>query len=277
MKYLHDLIYWIEERERIRLHRENRDPKPWSRDTILNQYRFCNVHREDDTVTKWIRYNWVLPNYDSPTLPFAMCVARMVNYTGTLRDLGYPHEWNPKHFIATLEARKIVGLKNWTSAYMITGGYSPGGEPKEVIIARVLDAAYKHLQDSPIVKGDTLEVAASKIKTPGIGTFLTAQIIADLKHTPFLVDATDWLTWCAPGPGSTMGLNFLHEREPKKAIPQSQFIIEVNELREIVDEQINVFLDAQNMQNCLCEFHKYVRAKYLGHRLKSKYIPGAND
>jgi hypothetical protein len=156
---------------------------------------------------------------------------------------------------------------------MITGGYSEGGEAKEVIIARVLTNLYSRLKDNPIVKGDSLESADRKLTTPGIGTFLRGQILADLKmgYMP-LEFAKDWDTWCAVGPGSTAGLNYLHNRNPC-ILPANVFIKEVNELRPIIERATGISLCAQNTQNCLCEFSKFVRTKYYGGKPKSQYRP----
>ena len=205
MKYLDDLFYWVGERERIRIAKDRGQQRPWTSDPVLQQYRFCNVHRDDDKVTQWIHNNWMWINAHSSKLPFAMAVARMVNLPETLEQLGFPDKWDPEHFIATIDRIKREGKKAWTSAYMITGGYSAGGEAKEVIIARVLGALSEQLHVTPIRQGDTLELAAAKLRVPGIGTFLSAQIVADLKHVEPLSEAKDWITWCAPGPVGCCG------------------------------------------------------------------------
>lgn len=272
MKYLDDLMYWVGERERIRHKKEAGEKRPWTADPILDTYRFCNVERERDKVTVWIHQNWLRPNSHSPNLAFAMAVARMVNLPETLDRIGFPHAWLPVTFIDTIEHIKKEGKKAWTSAYMITGGYSEGGETKEVIIARVLSTLHSKLKHDPVREGDTLEVAANKLRSPGIGTFLSAQIVADLKFSPLLERAKDWNYWCAPGPGSTMGLNFLHDRPPTTTLSEKQFMKEVNEVKALL-AHAGVHLCAQNTQNCLCEFSKYVRAKHLGKRLKSTYVP----
>ena len=49
------LFYWVAERERIRVRKESGQPFPWTDDPILATYRFCNVRREDDRVTIWVR------------------------------------------------------------------------------------------------------------------------------------------------------------------------------------------------------------------------------
>ena len=52
MTPLNRLVYFITEREAIRLKKEAGEPKPWTSDPILQQYRFCNVRRMDDKVSK---------------------------------------------------------------------------------------------------------------------------------------------------------------------------------------------------------------------------------
>ena len=275
--YINDLVHWIVEREQVRIRKECDKPKPWSQDPILQTTRFCNVRREDDKVTKWLRKNWFDPHALHPNLAFSACLARVVNWPATLEQLGFPLTWSPKEFIETMGRLSANGSqKIWGGAYMVTGGYSAGGETKQVIMARVLDNAYAncaeltHMRQSGFLH--TLEEAYDFVQqTPGLGSFLAAQVIADLKYTPLLLGTPDWVTFCAPGPGSTMGLNFLAGRPPTKSIPQKQFVQEVNDLRTwLADNQI-ADLTAHDTQNCLCEFSKYVRIKYKGGRAKTRY------
>ena len=271
VKYLDDLLYWVNERDRMRI-RKNEGALPYSQDPIMTETRWCNVRREDDRVTIWIHDNWLSRNVYPDTMAFAMCVARMVNWPDTLDELGFPYTWDPAHFVKTLSDRKLRGDKVWTSAYMVTGGFSAGGESKEVIIARVLDGAHSRLTNpkTRITSDDTLESAWGKIQTPGIGSFLAAQVVADLKHVHPLLHAKDWNYWCAVGPGSTKGLNFLHDRPQEHVINQKDFVKEVSEVRELLRHS-GWALDAQNVQNCLCEFHKFIKIKYHGGRAKSRY------
>lgn len=271
MNHLEDLYHWVDERERIRIKKDVvRQSPPWTDDPIMASNRFCNVRREDDKVTRWIHKNWLLPHIKDESVQFAMCVARLVNHPETLEELGYPDDWQDDRFIKVIQQRSERGLKSWTSAYMITGGYSAGGEPKGVIIARVLTTAHNGLRAHPIVVGDSLDNAALKIRHPGIGSFLVGQIIADLKWATVLRYAVDWHSWCAVGPGSSAGLNYLHGRPPLTSLSQAKFQREVGEVRALLYAR-EYDLDAQNVQNCLCEFSKYVRVKYYGGHAKSSY------
>jgi hypothetical protein len=103
------LLCWIEEREAIRLRREAGEPPPWTADPILATWSFCNVHREDDRVTRWIAEHWRKPHADDPDLWFAMAVARFVNWPGTLAELGWPVPWDAEAFVATMTGRMQRG------------------------------------------------------------------------------------------------------------------------------------------------------------------------
>lgn len=270
--YIADLLHWIHERERVRIKKEQQDwGPPYTTDPIIQTTRFCNVHREDDKVTKWLRRNWYEPHESSPNLAFSACLARVVNWPTTLGVLGFPTDWSSARFISQMTDLSGGGSnKIWGGAYMVTGGYSAGGETKQVIMARVLDEAF--LNTKAINSNDTLQEAFNVVQqTPGLGTFLAAQVVADLKYTPLLSESPDWQTFCAPGPGSTMGLNFLHSRPPTKGISEKQFSQEVNSLSDWLRANHGIDLTAHDTQNCLCEFSKYVRIKYFGGRAKTGY------
>jgi hypothetical protein len=274
--YIGDLIHWIRERENVRKVKEELDGvKPYSLDPIFQTTRFCNVHREDDKVTRWLKVNWRDPNSEHPNLAFSMCLARIVNWPSTLAVLGFPFKWSKDQFITTMTDLSGGGSKKiWGGAYMVTGGYSAGGETKQVIMGRVLDEAYTATRVWLDDGERTLKECFSYVSSAkGLGTFLAAQVVADLKYTPLLEKAPDWVTFCAPGPGSTMGLNFLQGRPPTKGISEKQFSLEVNDLRVWLEAEIGVVLTAHDTQNCLCEFSKYVRIKYFGGRAKTGY-PG---
>ena len=257
------LKFWIEERENIRRAKDRGDSKPWTDDPILQSYRFCNVHREDDTVTKWIRNNWRLPYADHPNMVGAMAMARLVNWPDTLDELGFPEKWDRDRFIRIIEARRKTGKKSWTGAYMVTAEMGEGAPPKEVSVAKTLDWFF---EDEPWDLDSCQHAWFEFQEAPRVGSFISAQIVADLKHTPVLSAASDKDTFCAPGPGSINGLNWLTGTPMMQSWRQDCFERVVNQLRKEV-EHVEP-MDAQDMQNCLCEIFKYQRgssrSKYNG-------------
>jgi len=269
--YEDDLYYWIREREAMRIRREEEGkPPPWTTDHIMRTTRFCNIRREDDKVTRWIKKNWRDPYRHHENLAFSMCLARVINWPPTLEHIGFPLMWSHDQFVQQINHFSLISPKVWTGAYMVTGGFSKGGETKQEIMARVLDDCYYRCRS--IKKGMLLSEACKIIhEAKGLGTFLSAQVIADLKYTPLLDYADDWWTFCAPGPGSMMGLNFLHERDPSKNIHPPKFTKEVNDIRLLIERNTGYALTAHDTQNCLCEFSKYVRIKYHKGRAKAQY------
>jgi hypothetical protein len=268
---LQTLCYWIRERELIRIRREQGNLKPWTADPILQKYRFCNVHREDDRVTRWIRQNWS-GWVEHPHYTLGMAIARFFNWPDTLAEIGFPVLWDPKITLAKIRAREARKEKVWSSAYIVSTNGVQMSKPM-YIINYVLDpiakAAYRPTE------GTTLEQASLVILNfYGVSNFLSGQIVADLKNTPGhpLGKAQDLATWCTSGPGSIRGLNRLMQRRINHPISEREFRVRVNLLREHVREWIDV--DAQDMQNCLCEVDKYIRTRNGEGRPRQNYPGG---
>lgn len=74
---------FLEERQKIYLAKEAGKPRPWTKDPVLRDYFFCNVYREQDTVTKWIAENWRNRKAAPGIIIFNMVAARSL--TGHLR------------------------------------------------------------------------------------------------------------------------------------------------------------------------------------------------
>jgi hypothetical protein len=85
----------------------------------------------------------------------------------------------------------------------------------------------------PPLAGDTLAVAHRKLsELEHFGSFMAAQVVADLKYTPMLRRASDWHNWAASGPGSIRGLNLVRGRFPLDATwDAGAFIAELDCLR----------------------------------------------
>ena len=77
-------VYWIEERERIRrVKEEDKQEPPWTRDPILQEFKFCQVYREDDRTTRWFREHIREPLRNKPEVLMATVIFRFFNLIET--------------------------------------------------------------------------------------------------------------------------------------------------------------------------------------------------
>lgn len=272
------LVYWIRERQSIYTKRQQGKPKPWTKDPILQSYRFCNVYREQDTVTRWIAKNWRDPYGDiDQDAWFAMVVARLINWPETLERIGYPVPWNQKLFRAVVHQRQERGEKAFSGAYIVsTNGRAM--DKADYLAQHVLTPLWLA---RPMLRprlGDTLaSYHARMTKCNGMGSFMAAQVVADLKYVSPLCAATDWYSWAASGPGSRRGLNRVLGRPVQAPWKEADWLKELRklhlEIMPTLDRAKLQTLHAQDLQNCLCEFDKYMRTLNGEGRPRSTY-PG---
>jgi hypothetical protein len=270
---LNEIVEFATERDHIRFLKDSGLPKPWTKNPLLQQYSFTNVHREDDKQSRLIAKGWRTPHAKDPDLWFAMFVARLVNWWPTLQEMKFPVPWDPEDFASVIQAQRDAGEKAFSGAYiinqMIKGG--TGMSKGEYLAKFVLDPLWKARETCRPRKGDTLEAVCERwTQFKGVGGFIAAQVIADVKYTRVLLDAPDWLTWAASGPGSRRGLNLALGRERDTSWEEGAWLAALQDLRTQFNSRVGEDLQvhAQDMQNVLCEFSKYKRGssrtKYPG-------------
>jgi hypothetical protein len=266
-----DLTKFILERENIRLKKEAGKPRPWTKDEILHTYRFCNVHREDDKVTRWIAKNWREPYSDFVDLWFAMVFARLFNLPSTLQHFSPLRllRWDVEDVCSVLEALREKG-PIFNGAYIVsTNGYKM--DKVEYLVNRVLTPLWVARRRLRPTRDDTLaSYHARLIEFDGLGSFMAGQVVADLKYIDPLYQAPDWWTWAASGPGSRRGLNRVCEHAVDEPWREPQWLMALTQLRAQVG---GTALHAQDLQNCLCEFDKYERVRLGEGRPKQVYKP----
>jgi hypothetical protein len=263
----------------VRAKKEKGLPKPWTKDEILQTYRFCNVFREDDKVTRWLFENYY-PKVVEGGYPvwFAAAVARNINLPGTLEKLPFPFPWDKKRTAFEKEMRRLGKEgKIFNSAYMIsTHGSS---EDKPAYYCALFSVLWKDVLKITIEQ-TLAELHENLCTYKGVGSFMAAQVVADAKHFPYFKHAPDHTTFAASGPGSRRGLNRLLGRSLNESWKEKEWYEDLCELRFHVLRDVGLprlkQLDAQNIQNCLCEFDKYERARLGQGRPKSLY-PGKGD
>jgi hypothetical protein len=238
---------------------------PYSADPIFQTVRFCNVHREDDKVTKWIREYW--NKGSDPAWKFVL--GRMINLPESLgaliADCAPNDIQSMKH---RLKMRRDGGHKIFTSAYTI----STCGKKMDKLdyVFNVIEDVRK--QEDWLVS-DTLAMTHEQlICIDGLGSFLSAQVLADMKNTTGhpLESAPDWWSFVASGPGSIKGLEAYFGERVTHTTFGKFFDACRREVYPLIPEYIPK-ISNQDFQNCLCEFSKYMRVKLTNGHVRNRY------
>lgn len=299
-EHVERFFWWINERHWIYLQKDAGDPWPWTDDPILQTYKFTNVFRELDTGTVWYRENWREPFAHHPKLFFNTCLYRQFNYWPTAEFLGFiehdgdelvqdPNEerwwsiWYPEHIENALRERKQSGMRVFTGAHMLTGTLG-GPEKKDKVwqvVWRVLDHIWHNEELYIPQPGDTLEKAYKRLlPAPGFGPFLSYEVITDLRHTRYLEDASDIMTWANPGPGAVRGIHRLFgfplvRGYHAKMIKGVDYVQHMRELLVMSPDYLEDHvpdLEMRDIEHSLCEFDKYERTRTGHGRPRSKYV-----
>jgi hypothetical protein len=249
------------ERERIRLKKEAGLPREqWTVDPILSTYRFCNVRRNDDRVTRELRAMAPLNCEDSW---FWWVAARLLNKPETM-SVVYPciTPFKPEGLRKTLNRLKEKG-PIFNGAYIVsTNGIAM--DKVDYIIDRVLTPLWRARARLRPKATDTLDTYHKTLcQYQGLGSFMAAQVIADLKYEKPLNKANDWLWWAASGPGSRRGLGRVMHDDYKHTYNETTWRMEFHHLWAEVNKTLRWKepLTGQDVQNCLCEFDKMERAR----------------
>lgn len=269
-------VKWIVERENIRRNRAMGKPAPWTKSELMANTRWCNVRRMDDKVSVWLLENF----YNNRRLvPSEMAVgaslARLINRTETL-ELLYPKGYDGFHYKnlhVKLSQMAKAKQQIFTGVYIINGG--GGGVSKwEAVLGNLRDM-WNNISDEEIDTTSMQQTHYNLMQYRGLGSFIAGQVVADLRH---IVKGTwaDKDMWAPQGPGSTRGLAYVLNVQPKEIKPSTwleAFHVYTTALRN--DARLKAIfadrkLEAHDLQNCLCETSKMARL-LAGGRSKNRY------
>lgn len=280
------LMYYMKEREAIRLKKEGGEKWPWTGDKILQTYKFTNVKRAHDRTTKAFVAHYKKHydpdhNHGDEVLLYNCGVARYFGTVDYQRNLGWMKKHDKGRLVKTAQAMFKRGEQVFTGAYMITNAQRFG--PKEKVVADFLRGLWASRRDiiQEIEKTNTWEGGYNEMsKLPGFkGTgFMTKEVLQDflLVTTLPIYDAEDWTPM---GPGARRGMNRLMGRKAEYRQPEAAFIGEVQDLwKQLKDWWKDTYPKAENLtahdvQFCLCEFDKYERTRLKQGRPRSTYKP----
>ena len=258
-----EFLYFVEERYKVFLLKEAGAPRPWTKDLVLNQYRFTNLFREDDATSRFI-FNWVKPVLDNEGLLLSNLIyARLCNKISTMEITGLILEnFDANKFIKTIDLlgggktkAKVNVNAVWKGPYQVAGIFTKLGYPyREHLIAHHIPKTVSNIV-----------LAINSVKSNNLSDYLKemngvwgyqnntvfTQVLLDLTHLkPEIIN---------PSVNVPMGSGV----EPLVIALGIPYIDLVHKAANIWNathpERQMYFKDAEHS---LCEFRKYICWKY---------------
>ena len=282
------VLWFVWEREAIRIARENDYPAPWTEDTVLQKYRFTNIRRRDDRVSQWMLKEYYSQFRNGDDFWFAAAVARLINWPPTLKYLlsrgAIPRkveDFKASYFAECLDSAPQVGGKIYGAAYMLYPGHETGRKKSSFVANIVLTELAERVNRVRFIAtvNSIAEVVKELSYVYGLSTFMAGQVAADLTYIPGQLDkAKDLYTYAPIGPGSQRGLNYLHRLPLNHEWEQSDFnraLMDIN--RRIASDLDITDLTLHDVQSIAgCEFSKYCRTVLNDGKPRNLYKPETN-
>lgn len=318
-----ELVQMVKDRYRIHKRKDVQGkPKPWTKNPIMQQYKFTNVRREHDRQSKYLIDSIV----NNPELTLEDKIVncfmfRAWNNWSTLRDFGFPYSaqeiYHPKlkdqirDIFVQLDANE-PDRRWWSSAYNQGGTkcawkfadadqsdrlYKFGDDKKlsddewpdyEPIIAlRPFHVGVwigrQNIVEKILKAKDQQECFEVIRSVRGFAYFLAYQVFVDLtyiKEFPFSENE-----FTVAGPGCRKGLDLLFI--DRTGLTYEECLFWLRDSWETLCGDLQIPWDADklfsdlpeydrcmnvmSLENCFCEFSKYMRAKTGQGKPKVKY------
>ena len=279
-------LFWtfICERQRV-WHRRKLEglPPPWTQDEILQRERFTNIYRELDPGTQYVITHVLEADAPKPDKIFNTMLYRLIGRAETHATLGFQYlaTFDPAQLQAGLQhIRDVEGKPPFTAAYMVSAYNSMGSRDKTVNVSRLFDRLHKNFSTvyAQIEQSRSpADIHAILAAQDGFGNFLSYQVLVDLLYPLKRYDGRPLLPfthddWASAGPGAMRGVRMLLAEGVRPDYLDVMRWLRWNQRSEFARLGLDFpFLRAANgaemeislanIQNCLCEYHKYVKIR----------------
>lgn len=285
-------FYWMYERQNIWYNRfVLKQDRPWTKDKILDEYKFTNVYRELDRNTLWLIKNVIKRKFSPKDMLWQIIVFRYFNKPELFEFMdGIPtfDKYNEELFNKRVLNFKKKHGRVFTDAYFI---HPPGSEED---IKLGIDLYYcKHVAKVHRIMNKILWKGYKKAKEPivfhkllvdnldAVADFLSFELYSDLTYT-------DWFKWdendfVNVGHGAKFGLELIFPYVYKEKNYNELLYF----LKENAEEFFNLFnynmkyfigkrMTLRTIEHSLCEFSKYWKMKINVGKPRYKFTPKSN-
>lgn len=269
---------FCQERHAIYLRRQTGAKWPWTDDLILQTYKFTNIYRQLDVGTIWLTENIIKPYANAAELFFNVASYRRYNYWLAAEAIGWIYDYPTQQeaIVERLRKYKALGGHVFTGAHMLN--CQPGVDKITHVFEMVLPALWEGR--NWIVDAETLQEVYERLLTiNGFGPFLSYEVISDLRHTRYLKNASDIMTWANAGPGAKRGIMRLMGLPVKgkfdgKRPNDNEYLGAMRALLELSKTWLLDWMPAWEMrevEHSLCEYDKYERVRLGEGRPRARY------
>lgn len=250
-------------------------PYPWTKDPIINKYKFTNAYRAADRVSQYLIKN-VIYNTELPSLPneilFRILLFKLFNKIETWEllksNLGNPiyEEYNFNRYNDVLTKAITSGKAIYSAAYIMPSvrfGYAR----KHSNHLKLIEHIFETNAAARLMETKRMQQAFEIIKNfPGLGDFLAYQLLIDINYSTILNFSES--EFVVPGPGAKGGIS--------KCFSNTGGLSNVEIIKLMTDNQEQEFerlgltfktlwgrnLQLIDCQNLFCEVDKYSRVKH---------------
>ncbi len=295
-----NLFWWfIYERQNI-WHKRfvQKLPLPWTKDPVIQNERFTNVYRELDPGTQYVIKVILDIQAPKPDKIFNTMLYRLVGRSETHAAIGFQKliTFDPDYLEYSLKRiRDTSSTPIFTAAYMVSAYTLMGSKDKVENVVRLFALLHKdfHIFYSRLNSCRSAAQVYDVVRSVcGFGNFLAYQVLVDLLYPLHVYDNTPLLPyshddWASAGPGAQRGISML-----LKEVKKVEYLDVMRWLRNNQTSEFNrldldfpylidcngkcVDISLANIQNCLCEFHKYVKISEGTGRGRRKFTPSTS-
>jgi hypothetical protein len=263
--------------------------QPWTKNPILQKYKFTNIKRENDRGSLWCINNIIKAGTTKTKLGrikmfWEIFCYRMINFYETFEDVGLPaHSPFPaKEWEVKLRARKEAGFRVFTNAHITCQSNFKADRIANCIemftrFDNNLENIYLQVRRAQTFK----EVYETLKRQYGIGPFISYQICIDLIYAGLIPFSRD--VWSPIERGCERGLKIIFPTLKSKADlleamrwlwhNQSDYLdkyAEKDYLKKYNNGELFVLSD---IENSCCEWSKYHSVLYNYGKARMHFKP----
>ena len=191
---IYDLYWYFAcERQNIFIKKLNNESAPWTKDPILQEYKFCNSYRVNDRVSQYLLKNVIYNDkkYSDEDMLFRILLFKLFNKESTWELLLNNFEdialktFNITEYSKVLENAISNNIKIYNDAYISCANKAFCYDRKHDNHLALLNKMFNEDKIADrIVKCKTMEEAFNIIKSyPLIGNFMAYQLVTDINYS----------------------------------------------------------------------------------------------